>query len=133
MVRRRQLRDGGLKITALTNFPARIVRDLILDDDAHPQRQFAVQAELGGRKIDFVVPASEFVRMGCRAQQTKLPHALVSSGYSETTLKEECPYRAPASTHLLPSRGLLIQVDGRNPGRVVSSRKSLFNLFRRID
>ena len=64
MVRRQRLQDGRLKFTALANFTARIVADLILDDDARPRRLFKVEAELGGQKIAFVVPSEEFSRMG---------------------------------------------------------------------
>jgi hypothetical protein len=64
MVRRQRLRDGRLKFTVLANFTARIVRDRILDDDAHPRRQFEVEADVGGRKIAFVIPAGEFSQMG---------------------------------------------------------------------
>jgi hypothetical protein len=64
MVRRQRLQNGRLKFTTLTNFTARIVADVIFDDDAHPRRQFEVEAEVGGRKIAFVIPAGEFSQMG---------------------------------------------------------------------
>ena len=48
----------------LTNFVARIVSDLIVDDGVDPQRQFGIEAELGGHKISFTLPAAEFARMG---------------------------------------------------------------------
>ena len=43
LVRRRQLPDGRLKFTTLTNFTARIVRDMVLDDDAERRRLFEVE------------------------------------------------------------------------------------------
>jgi hypothetical protein len=64
MVRREQLENGRVKFTALANFSARIVRDVILDVDGEQRREFGVEAEVGGGKFDFVVSAAEFGRMG---------------------------------------------------------------------
>jgi hypothetical protein len=63
MVRRRQLPDGRLKFTTLANFTARIVRDLVQDDDAERQRLFEVEAKVGGKTIAFVIHSTEFARM----------------------------------------------------------------------
>ena len=82
MVRRQHLRDGGVKITPLTNFSARIVRDLILDDDDHPRREFMVEAELAGQKIAFVVLAAEFGRMGWVLDQLG-PQAILYPGQQQ--------------------------------------------------
>ena len=64
MVRCERLDNGRRKVTAVANFTARIVRDLILDDDAEPGREFDVEAEWGGRQHAFSVSAAEFARMG---------------------------------------------------------------------
>ena len=48
----------------MANFSARIVRDLILDDDAERRCELAIEADLAGQRLAFVVPASEFGRMG---------------------------------------------------------------------
>jgi hypothetical protein len=57
-------RKSGLKITALTSFHARIVRDIVIDDGEVQQRHFGIEAELKGKKIAFSMSASEFSRMG---------------------------------------------------------------------
>ena len=82
MVRRQQLRDGALKITTVTNFSARIVGDLILDDDADPRRHFEVEAEVGGQKISFVLPSAEFGRMGWVLRQLG-PQAVIYPGQQQ--------------------------------------------------
>jgi len=64
IVRVEQRENGGVKSTAVANFNARIVRDLILDDGEEERRHFGVEAELGGRRIAFAVSAAEFSRMG---------------------------------------------------------------------
>src|SRR5260370_38924520 len=69
MVRHEMLADGHVKVTALANFTARIVRDLLLDDDAGGRRDFELEAELDGRRVRFVVAAAEF----CRRPRV-LPH-----------------------------------------------------------
>ena len=56
MVRRDQLDNGRHKLTALANFTARIVGDLVFDDEVEPRREFAVEAELAGQRFAFVVP-----------------------------------------------------------------------------
>ena len=63
MVRHEKLADGHVKVTALANFTARVVRDFLLDDDAGGRRDFELEAELDGRRIRFVLPAAEFGRM----------------------------------------------------------------------
>jgi hypothetical protein len=64
MVRREQLANGRSRCTAAANFQARIVRDIILDDGTEERREFGMEAELGGRRVTFVVAAAEFGRMG---------------------------------------------------------------------
>jgi len=48
MVRRDQLANGRVRRTPVANFRARIVSDIIRDDGAQQQREFGVEAELGG-------------------------------------------------------------------------------------
>jgi hypothetical protein len=62
IVRREQLANGNIKLIPVTNFSARIVRDIILDDDAEQRREFGLEAEVGGQKVACVVPAAEFSR-----------------------------------------------------------------------
>jgi hypothetical protein len=59
-----QRENGGSKTTAVTNFSARIVRDLILDDGEEQKRHIRVETEVGGREVTFTLSASEFSRMG---------------------------------------------------------------------
>ena len=64
MVRYQRLPNGVLKITPLTNFHARIVQDAVLDDGERQQREFGIEAALGGATVRFSVSAAEFGRMG---------------------------------------------------------------------
>src|SRR5215471_3978316 len=61
---RRELLASATKIIPLANFTARIVRDLLLDDDTQLRREFEIVAELDGTKTALVLPAAEFGRMG---------------------------------------------------------------------
>jgi hypothetical protein len=54
---------GGEKTTSLTNFDARIVSDLLLDDGERDRREFGVEAELADRQTTFLLSAAEFARM----------------------------------------------------------------------
>jgi len=54
---------GGTEEVALTNFTARITADVTRDDGADTERIFELEAELGGRRIDFSVPADRFASM----------------------------------------------------------------------
>jgi len=82
MVRRERLRNGCLKFTVVANFSARIVRDLILDDDVERRREFRVEAELGGQTIAFVVAAAEFGRVGWVLNKLG-PQAIVYPGQQQ--------------------------------------------------
>jgi len=64
MVRRERLDNGHHKVTPAANFTARIICDVILNDDTAPKREFMVEAEYGGRPVSFRVSAAEFSRMG---------------------------------------------------------------------
>ena len=88
MVRHEKLADGHVKVTALANFTARVVRDLLLDDDAGGRRDFELEVELDGRRVRFVLPAAEFGRMAW-----VLTH--IGRGRSSTG--------ASSSTHVRPS------------------------------
>ena len=79
MVRCERLASGDVKRIAVANFKARIVRDLILDDDAEQRRELGIEAELGGQRLAFVVPAAEFGRMGWVLRQLG-PEAIVYAG-----------------------------------------------------
>jgi hypothetical protein len=63
MVRRERLGNGRVKLTPVANFNARIVRDVVWDDDSEQGRYFGLEAELGGQKLAFLVTAAEFGRM----------------------------------------------------------------------
>ena len=79
MVRWEQSENGRVKFTTLANFNARIVRDLILDDGEEQRREFGLEAEVGGQKFVFVVPAAEFGRMGWVLRQLG-PQAIIYPG-----------------------------------------------------
>ena len=82
MIRRVYLEKGRVRVTALANFSARIVRDLILDDDAEPHREFSLEAELEGHKVAFVVSAAEFARMGWVLRHLG-PRAIICPGQQQ--------------------------------------------------
>jgi len=79
MVRHEMLADGHVKVTALANFTARVVRDFLLDDDAGGRRDFELEAELDGRRIRFVLRAAEFGRMAWRLPRLG-PRAIIYPG-----------------------------------------------------
>ncbi len=56
--------QNGPAPTPLTNFMARIVRDVAEDDGAEIRRRFELQALLNGRQEIFSVPSSQFSGMG---------------------------------------------------------------------
>jgi hypothetical protein len=64
MVRRERLENGRVKCTPVANFNARIVSDVLLDQDSWQHREFGLEAELAGNRFVFRVPAAEFHRMG---------------------------------------------------------------------
>src|SRR5438552_182292 len=82
MVRREQLADGRWKCTAVANFSARIVSDIILDDGEQQRRHFGVEAEVAGRRLAFAVPAAEFGRMGWVPKQLG-PQAILYPGQQQ--------------------------------------------------
>jgi hypothetical protein len=63
MVRRERLENGRVKCTPVANFNARIVSDVLLDQDSWQQREFGIEAELAGHRFAFRVLAEEFRRM----------------------------------------------------------------------
>jgi hypothetical protein len=55
--------QNGPVPTPLTNFAARIVRDVAEDDGAEVRRRFEIEAALNGRREIFSVPSSQFAGM----------------------------------------------------------------------
>jgi len=82
MVRRDQRANGRVTYTPIANFQARIVSDIIRDDGSQPQREFGVEAELGGRRLGFAMPAAEFGRMGWVLDRLG-PEAIVYPGQQQ--------------------------------------------------
>ena len=84
MVRRQQLNDGSSKFTPLANFTARIIGDMVLDDEVEPRREFAVEAEWSGKNLTFSVPAAEFGSMGWVLKKLG-PQAIIYPGQHQHT------------------------------------------------
>jgi hypothetical protein len=63
MIRQQKLSNGPLKITPLTNFQGRIVRDIRIDDGTSEQRELGIEAVIEKTKTVFSIPASQFNRM----------------------------------------------------------------------
>ncbi len=82
MIRRQHLENGRVKDTVLANFSARIVRDLVLDDDAEQRHEVSMEAEVGEHKLAFVIPAAEFARMGWVPKQLG-PQAIIYPGQQQ--------------------------------------------------
>ena len=82
MVRQETLRNRRGKLTPLTNFVARIVEDMVLDNDVERSRNFGIEAELSGQKLFFVVPAEEFSRMNWVLRQLG-PQAIIYPGQQQ--------------------------------------------------
>ena len=58
--------NGRLKSTRVTNFNARIVRDIILDDGERERREFGVEADWGDEGLPLLCPRrSSFGWAGC--------------------------------------------------------------------
>jgi hypothetical protein len=79
MVRIERREEGRATITALTNFHARIVGDLILDDGDQERRRFRLEAEVAGQSTTFTVSAVEFSQMGWVLKKLG-PQAIVYPG-----------------------------------------------------
>jgi hypothetical protein len=85
-----QLQNGRWKSILIANFTARIVTDIIRDDGDEERRDFGVEAELGGRRLVFAVPAAEFGRMGWVLQKLG-PQAIIYPGqqqHARTAIQE---------------------------------------------
>ena len=64
IVRVEQRENGDVKTTPLTNFCARIVRDIVLDDGDEQKRHFGLEVELGDATVVLSLSAADFSRMG---------------------------------------------------------------------
>jgi len=82
MARCERLTNGRLKRIAVANFSARIVRDLIVDDDAEQRRELGIEAELAGQRLAFVVSAAEFGRVDWVLRQLG-PQAIIYPGQQQ--------------------------------------------------
>ncbi|HXP85101.1 MAG TPA: hypothetical protein VN841_10295 [Bryobacteraceae bacterium] len=82
MVRAERTTNGRFKSTAVANFKARIVRDIIVDDGETERRDFGIEAELDGRTLSFTLSAAEFGRMGW-VLSTLGPQAIIYPGQQQ--------------------------------------------------
>ena len=84
MVRRERIGPGAFrKSLPIANFSARIVRDIILDNDLEQRREFGVEAELpGGQDSHLVIPSEQFSRMNWVLRQLG-PHAIIYPGQQQ--------------------------------------------------
>ena len=97
-------KGAGLTQVQLTNFQARIITNVQLDDGMESKREFEIGAELMGRRYRFTVQASEFAamnwpidRMGS-ANAIVFPHqrenarTAIQISISLTAAEERCIY-----------------------------------------
>lgn len=63
MLRRERMQNGRVRYTALANFNARIVSDILRDDGEQERREFGIEAQLEGCNVTISLSASEFGRM----------------------------------------------------------------------
>ncbi len=82
MFRRERLQSGRLRFTQLTNFTARIVTDIVLDDGEQERREFGMKAELGGCTLTFTLPVAEFGSMNWVLRRLG-PKAIVYPGQQQ--------------------------------------------------
>lgn len=82
MVRRDELSNGRVKFTSIANFIARIVSDIVCDDDTEHRRDFCIEAKLAGQRVVFVVPAAEFSRMNWVLRELG-PQAIIYPGQQQ--------------------------------------------------
>ena len=82
IIRRLALANGRWKMIPVTNFTARIVRHIIMDDGEEERREFGVEAEVAGQKLAFSISAAEFGRMGWVLQKLG-PEAIVYPGQQQ--------------------------------------------------
>ena len=82
MFRRERLQNGRLRFTQLTNFTARIVCDIVLDDGEQERREFGIEAELGGDKVSFPLSTAEFGNMNWVLRRLG-PKAIVYPGQQQ--------------------------------------------------
>jgi hypothetical protein len=82
MVRRERLENGRVRVTPIANFIARIVGDLVLDDDAETRRDLSMEGEVAKRKVTFVLSAAEFPRMGWVLRRLG-PQAIIYPGQQQ--------------------------------------------------
>src|SRR5271168_1899174 len=81
MVRRKPSRCGSVELIPLANFVARILKDIIYDEDIG-RREFSLEAELAGQKTSFVVTAAEFSRMNWVLRELG-PRAIIYPGQQQ--------------------------------------------------
>jgi hypothetical protein len=84
MLRRQRLQNGRVRYTPLANFTARIVSDIHRDDGEREEREFGMEAELGGCKVTFSLSAAEFGRMNWVLHRLG-PQAIVYPGQHQHT------------------------------------------------
>src|SRR5882724_4656975 len=101
MFRCERLANGRLKHIAIANFSARIVFDLIRDDDGDQRRELGIEAEVSGQKLAFLLPTSEFGGMGWVLRKLG-PQAIIYPGQQQhvraaiqwlsASIRQECIY-----------------------------------------
>src|SRR5579864_12415 len=62
MVRREERNDGKVRLISIANFTARIVRDVLTDEEGEASRRFIIEAETGCQRLSVTVTAAEFCR-----------------------------------------------------------------------
>lgn len=103
-------KDGEVSLDQLTNFPARIVAELLVTDGIDAHREFEIEATVGGRVMRENVPADKFggVRLVYSRGRQGLDRAVVHE-------REEAPPgtggRGPAAFDAAPERPRLREAD----------------------
>jgi hypothetical protein len=66
---RRESKEGVVSWVTLTNFTARIVADITLDDDVETTKTFEIEATLCGRVTRFTIPSHQFASLNWAAEK----------------------------------------------------------------
>ena len=80
LVWNKQTSEGRVRVP-LTNFPAKIISDVVEDDGVETQRFLEIEATVDGKTQSFTIPASQFHSMNWPTEHLG-PRAIVTSGYN---------------------------------------------------
>jgi hypothetical protein len=103
--------DGTVPIP-LSNFPAEITADTIIDDGVEQTREFSIQAKLKGCDISFSIPASQYPSLAWISEHLGAEALL----YPAISLKDHAQFAIQSLSSSIEKRTLYAHLDWRNIG-----------------